>query len=64
MRILIGIVLIVIGVLGVVKPEFMSMFGERWKYKNAEPSELNIGITVISGIVWVIFGVVYMFTDF
>ena len=48
----------------IVKPEFMSMFGERWKYKNAEPSELNIGITVISGIVLAIFGVVYMFTDF
>ncbi|MCH4888973.1 hypothetical protein EZV73_15370 [Acidaminobacter sp. JC074] len=58
----VGLFLIVTGILSLIKPEMMAMFGERWKYKNAEPSEMNIGLTKISGGLSIFIGILLLFS--
>lgn len=53
---LFGLITIIIGILCIANPEQMAMFGESWKYKNAEPSKLNIVMTKIGGIFSIIAG--------
>lgn len=60
MNVLAGLFIIIIGILNIAIPEQMAMFGERWKYKDAEPSDINIAMTRIGGIFVIICGIVVM----
>lgn len=62
MNILFSLLVLVLGVLNILIPETMAMFGERWKYRNAEPSELNIFFTRIGGVVLIIAAIFLFFT--
>ncbi|WP_105617490.1 DUF6199 family natural product biosynthesis protein [Vallitalea okinawensis] len=61
MNVLFGIVVIIISILNIAIPEEMAMFGERWKYRNAEPSDMNIFMTRLGGVIGIIVGIVIMF---
>lgn len=61
MQFLFGIIVIIIGILNIAIPEEMAMFGERWKYRNAEPSEMNIIMTRFGGVIAIIAGIAVMF---
>ncbi len=54
--IILSIIFIIPGVLCIKTPEKMAMFGERWKYTDANPSEMYIDMTRIGGIILLISG--------
>jgi len=39
----------------------MSLFTQKWKFKDEEPREVNITLTVISGIFVIIVGIYMLF---
>lgn len=56
MNVIFGMLLIIIGILGIAKPEVMWFLSEGWQFKNVEPSELAIIMTRVSGIIAVLAG--------
>lgn len=50
MNLLLAVIVFFLGILSIAMPETMAMFGERWKYKNAEPSEANVLLTRVGGV--------------
>lgn len=63
MNILLAVIVFFIGILNIAIPETMSMFGERWKYKNAEPSEANVLLTRVGGVVAIFISFFILFSS-
>lgn len=54
----IGIILLMIGITDAAWPEKIWLLNWGWRYKNAEPSELAIGIYRVGGIIAVVIGLI------
>lgn len=61
MNLLFGLFFIITGILYIVAPKKTSLFTQKWKYKDEEPCEVNITLTVISGIFVIIVGIYMLF---
>ncbi|MBU5592165.1 hypothetical protein KQI89_10370 [Clostridium sp. MSJ-4] len=60
--ILIFLVLLIIGILEILFPEEMFMFGRKWEFKEGTgPSDISILFTRIGGIVLVIMAIIFAF---
>lgn len=56
-----GILLVLFGVLEAVFPQVSWYLGHGWRYKNAEPSELAIGLGRFAGAAMIVIGVICFF---
>jgi len=56
----IAFLFILYGIWGVVDPESAFMFGKRWYFRRAEPTEFALLLTQISGIMVIIAGIVLL----
>ena len=63
-HLLYGVVFLIISILMLVKPRFMLMFGRKWKYKNAEPSDFAIEVSKITGILGILVGIALIGSGF
>ena len=59
---LLGIVLVGIGLFSIVSPQTAWYLSDGWKFKDAEPSEMALGITRFGGGVAVLFGIIALLT--
>jgi len=59
--IFLGLLLIGLGAIDVVKPQFGWYLSHGWRYKNAEPSELALFLGRLGGIIVVLLGLGMMF---
>ena len=57
----VGVLLIIIGLFNLCKPEEMWYFSTGWQFKNAEPSEEAILWCRLGGVIALIVGFVVMF---
>ncbi|MGI5998959.1 MAG: DUF6199 family natural product biosynthesis protein [Lutispora sp.] len=62
MKTLMGLILLIIGGLSAINPEFAWKWEMGWKVKNAEPSDAYLVYVRISGIVMCIVGLVLIFS--
>lgn len=60
----IALIFIAMGILNVIKPRTGWYLSIGWKFKNAEPSDLALGMQVLGGIIAIIIGIVLMFRSF
>ena len=60
MLIMISVFIILIGIFEAVYPEESWQLTHGWKYKNAEPSDMYMGMTRVGGVVMIIAGAVML----
>ena len=60
-NVLVIFVLLAIGIFNAVSPQTAWYLSDGWKYKDAEPSEMALGMTRFGGIVAIIIAVFMMF---
>lgn len=53
-----GLVIAAFGYWSFKYPESSWQFGKRWQFKNAEPTEIALGMTVFGGVVGIVFGII------
>lgn len=59
------IILIIMGVLQIIFPKQMFMFGKRWQFKEGvEPSEISVFFTRLSGVIVIMFSFIFLFQSF
>lgn len=56
-----GILLVIFGVLEAVFPQASWWLSHGWRYKNAEPSDLTLGLGRVVGVVMIVIGVICFF---
>ena len=56
-----GLLLIIIGLCGLCRPEEMWHLREGWKFEDAEPSELALGLGRAGGVLVAIIGLFLLF---
>lgn len=64
MNILFGIIMIIIGTLYITKPSEMIRFRHIFYIRGGEPTEFAIFMTVVGGGIFIILGIVLLFTPF
>lgn len=57
----IGLLLVGFGVLEAVYPQLSWYLSHGWRYKNAEPSELAMGLGRVTGVIMIIAGIICFF---
>lgn len=57
--ILLGILCILPGIIGLIFPAAFIKFGDKWKYKDCEPSDTAIIVARIASVFCILIGVVF-----
>lgn len=60
MNILFGIIIIIVGIFNISKPEKAWYLSEGWKFRDAEPSDLAIFFIRVVGFVAIVGGLIVM----
>lgn len=53
-----ALILILLGLLNLLKPEVSWYLSDGWKFKDAEPSDLALGLARVVGVIMIIVGLI------